>query len=146
MVGNVTEISITQYDVTSVTALPDGLVSFGAENNPLLTSLPTLPSTLAGLTTHHSQLSSLPTLPSGMNELDVSLNNLSSLPSIPSSVNKLNIGSNNLTTAILDQAASEFLTGTLPKGVWDSGSQTTTDQPSAPVQAQLTANVTTATF
>ena len=95
----------------------------------------------------NTNLTSIPYLRNGLTNLDTSgCSSLSSLPTLPISLDNLTISECNFTQATLDQLASEFLQGTLPKTRWSSNSQDTTDQPSAPVQAQLTANVTTATF
>ena len=72
---------------------------------------------------------------------------LYSITALPGSVDTLNIASQSFVEADLDSLAGLFLgAGTLPKALWDSSTQTTTDQPSLSVQADLTADVTSVTF
>jgi hypothetical protein len=72
---------------------------------------------------------------------------LYSITALPASVDTLNIASQSFVQADLDLLAGLFLgAGTLPKSLWDSSTQTTTDQPSLSVQADLTADVTSVTF
>ncbi len=95
----------------------------------------------------NTNLTSIPYLRNGLTNLDTSgCSSLSSLPTLPISLDNLTISECNFTQATLDQLATEFLVGSLPKTKWGSSLQVTTDQPSAGVQAQLTANVNIVNF
>ncbi len=95
----------------------------------------------------NTNLTSIPYLRNGLTYLDTSgCSSLSSLPTLPISLDNLKISECNFTQATLDQLATEFLVGSLPKTKWGSSLQVTTDQPSAGVQAQLTANVNIVNF
>lgn len=72
--------------------------------------------------------------------------NLYAITNLPTETSYLDISSQAFTTSYLDVAGNLFLQGTLPKSTWNSTNQQTTDQPSAGVQANLTANVNTVTF
>ena len=81
------------------------------------------------------------------NQAALASGDLYAITALPASVDTLIIASQSFVQADLDLAAGLFLgAGTLPKSVWDSSGQTTTDQPSVGVQADLTADVTSVTF
>lgn len=126
MTRGISILALESFDILSITHLPF-MVDLKLSNNTNLTSIPYLRN--------------------GLTYLDTSgCSSLSSLPTLPISLDNLTISECNFTQATLDQLATEFLVGSLPKTKWGSSLQVTTDQPSAGVQAQLTANVTTVNF
>lgn len=74
--------------VTSLAGLENfegtGLTRLNCYWDPLLTSLPTLPSSLTKIYCDYSGLTSLPALPGGLTELYANNNQLTSLPALPS--------------------------------------------------------------
>lgn len=73
----------------------------------------------------------------------VGADDLTSLPTLPPSVTDLSIGAPSISQVEIDKIATEFLQGVLPKNAWTSFG---TIEPSAPIKAQLEANVTTTSF
>jgi hypothetical protein len=71
---------------------------------------------------------------------------LFSITTLPIETSYIDISGQGFNTDGLDILGGLFLQGTLPKGTWNSSSQQTADQPSAGVQADLTADVNTVTF
>ena len=75
------------------------LVNFSCEEN-ILTSLPSLPSTLKYLNCRDNRLSSLPSLPSGLTTLICDQNLLTALPTMPSSLQTLECENNRLSGTV----------------------------------------------
>ncbi|EIS0094877.1 SPI-2 type III secretion system effector E3 ubiquitin transferase SspH2 [Salmonella enterica] len=95
--AHITTLVIPDNNLTSLPALPPGLLELSIFSNPL-THLPALPSGLCKLWIFGNQLTSLPVLPSGLQELSVSDNQLASLPALPSELCKLWAYNNQLTS------------------------------------------------
>ena len=71
---------------------------------------------------------------------------LNLITTLPIETSYIDVSGQSFNTDSLDILGGLFLQGTLPKGTWNSSSQLASDQPSAGVQANLTANVNTVTF
>ncbi|EBV2617088.1 SPI-2 type III secretion system effector E3 ubiquitin transferase SspH2 [Salmonella enterica subsp. enterica serovar Typhimurium] len=95
--AHITTLVIPDNNLTSLPALPPGLLELSIFSNPL-THLPALPSGLCKLWIFGNQLTSLPVLPPGLQELSVSDNQLASLPALPSELCKLWAYNNQLTS------------------------------------------------
>jgi hypothetical protein len=77
--------------------LPTTLLNLACGYGNLLTSLPSLPSSLTYIECHQNLLTLLPPLPSGLQYLDCSINQLTTLPTLPVGVHYLNCSNNQLT-------------------------------------------------
>lgn len=84
--------------LTSIPALPSGLLYLDCSSNIGLSSLPPLPGGLTTLECCCCSLSSLPTLPGTLISLNCQLNLLSSLPTLPGNISSLYCSANSLTT------------------------------------------------
>jgi hypothetical protein len=71
---------------------------------------------------------------------------LNLITTLPIETSYIDVSGQAFNTNSLDILGGLFLQGTLPKSYWDSSSQLSSDQPSAGVQADLTADVNTVTF
>ena len=71
---------------------------------------------------------------------------LNLITTLPIETSYIDVSGQAFNTDSLDILGGLFLQGTLPKSYWDSSSQLSSDQPSAGVQADLTADVNTVTF
>lgn len=93
----VTELDVSCNDLTTLPTLPSSLEGLSCFNNQL-TSLPTLPSSLKKLRCWDNLLTSLPPLPHLLKELDCDNNLITSLPPLPPFLEILFCSRNHLTS------------------------------------------------
>ena len=98
----ITELDLSNKNLTELPELPDTLVTLYCGDNQLI-ELPDLPDTLEYLYCSKNNLTSLPELPETLKELYCSNNKLTELPELPKSLKILFCSNNNLPYNNLDE-------------------------------------------
>lgn len=144
--------SVRFYNVSAspllVPVFNNGITNINYSFMPI-TAIPVVPNSVTNLIFQQCQnlsdTTAISTLPN-LVYLSVAFNPLIHILHIPQSVVTLYLQYCNFNQSELNVLADEFLLGVLPKNIWNSNTQQTGAQPSAPKQALLTANVTSVTF
>lgn len=93
-----TNLDCSYCSLTSIPALPSGLLNLSCYLNFGLSSLPSLPGSLTSLECSNCSFTSLPPLPATLTYLDCNGNFLSSLPTLPDNISNLHCSGNSLTS------------------------------------------------
>ncbi len=94
---NLDTLKCIKNQLTSIPALPGGLIQLDCDSNQL-TSLPALPGSLTTLSCFWNQLSTIPVLPAGLTALNCSYNIIATLPALPASLTFLNCRVNQISS------------------------------------------------